>query len=114
MTETRKKLLFAKESGLEKSVVELQSGLKSSEAKTKEEAVQKGEKLVRTLAGRAKTELKLSVAKVVNRIITIIGLGLLFFPPALPAATIILAVTSIATFVMWFTKTHCISRNPPL
>lgn len=112
VTPTRKKLLLSKTVGLEETAHSLTHRLVTTEGDARKEAIREGEKLIHMLAGRAKTDLILSVANVVNKIISIIGSGLLFFPPAFSIGIVFLAVNTTISFVLWSTKTYFINRNP--
>jgi hypothetical protein len=112
ITPTRKKLFLSKNADLEHSIYTLTDRLLTSKGIERKKAIGEGTVLVQTLAQRARVELGFNAANVANKILGIIGSVLLFIPPLIPVGIIILAASTLATFVLWSGKSHFINRNP--
>lgn len=110
ITDVRRKMLISKKTNLESRIKSVVQRLES-EAERRI-AVEEGTKLVSTLKGRATTTLTYTVLNVAIKIITIIGTGLLFFPPTAPVGVIILAATATAALVHFIGKCYFIKKDP--
>ena len=110
----RKKLMLSKKANLAQRVDELSERLKKSGAEQKAAVKEAGE-CMQTLGKRAKLTFGLKLAELINKIITVVGVGLVTFAPdpiSKLVGCVLLLVSSVFSLVLIGGKYFLISKNP--